>query len=82
MSLATALLFLLYNLDGLDYFERLISFLQSQFLYTMKKVKLTIEFFDDDKTKKSSVTRVAPYVRVRNGKKELIRGYRRKSREL
>lgn len=48
----------------------------------MKKVKLTIEFFDDDKTKKSSATRVAPYVRVRNGKKELIRGYRRKSREL
>ena len=48
----------------------------------MKKVKLTIEFFDGDKTKKSSVTRVAPYVRVRNGKKELIRGYRRKSREL
>ena len=28
----------------------------------MKKVKLTIEFFDDDKTKKSSVTRVAPYI--------------------
>lgn len=82
MSLATALLFLLYNSDGLDYFERSTSFLQSQFLYTMKKVKLTIEFFDDDKTKKSSVTRVAPYVRVRNGKKELIRGYRRKSREL
>ena len=48
----------------------------------MKKVKLTIELFDDDKTKKTSLTRVAPYVRVRNGKKELVSGYRRKSREL
>lgn len=38
----------------------------------MKKVKLTIEFFDDDKTKKSSVTRVAPYVRVRMVRKNLF----------
>ena len=48
----------------------------------MKKVKLTIEFFDDDKTKKTSLTRVAPYVRVRNGKKNLFVDIAVKSREL
>ena len=48
----------------------------------MKKIKLIIELYDDDKNIKSSVTKVSPYVRVKNGKKELVRGYSRKSREL
>lgn len=31
---------------------------------------------------KGKPTKVAPYVRIRNGKKELVKGYVRKNREL
>lgn len=48
----------------------------------MKKITIEIRIFDDYKTSKSSKSKIAPYVRVRNGKKELVRGYVRKSREL
>ncbi len=41
-------------------------------------VRLEIRL-DCDKTKQ---TRVAPYVRCRNGKKEFVKGYVRKNREL
>lgn len=47
----------------------------------MKKaiiVRLEIRL-DCEKTKP---TKVAPYVRFRNGKKELVKGYVRKNREL
>ncbi len=47
----------------------------------MKKViivRLEIRL-DCEKTKQ---TKVAPYVRHRNGKKELVKGYVRKNREL
>lgn len=47
----------------------------------MKKiVKLRLEIrLDCEKTKP---TKVSPYVRTRNGKKELVKGYVRKNREL
>ena len=41
-------------------------------------VRLEIRL-DREKTKQ---TKVAPYVRFRNGKKELVKGYVRKNREL
>lgn len=33
-------------------------------------------------SEKAKQTKVAPYVRYRNGKKELVKGYARKNREL
>ena len=42
------------------------------------KLKLVLQL-DCEKTKQ---TKVAPYVRFRNGKKELVKGYVRKNREL
>ena len=44
----------------------------------MKKFKLTLEIHLDSENQKTTKTKVAPYVRVRNGKKELVRGYTRK----
>ncbi len=45
-----------------------------------KTVKVRLEIrLDCEKTKR---TRVAPYVRYRNGKKELVKGYVRKNRGL
>ena len=45
-----------------------------------KTVKVRLEIrLDCGKTKQ---TRVAPYVRYRNGKKELVKGYVRKNRGL
>jgi len=41
-------------------------------------VRLEIRL-DSEKTK---LTKVAPYVRFRNGKKELVKGYVRKNRDL
>ena len=43
-------------------------------------VKLRLEIRLD--CEKAKPTKVAPYVRFRNGKKELVRGYVRKNREL
>lgn len=43
----------------------------------MKKV-LTIRFEIISDNEKSKPTKVAPYTRVRNGKKELVKGYIRK----
>lgn len=44
----------------------------------MKKIIVTVVVEDDCKKKTQTKTRVAPYVRVRNGKKELVKGYLRK----
>lgn len=45
-----------------------------------KIVKLRLEIRLDCENAKQ--TKVAPYVRVCNGKKELVKGYVRKNREL
>ena len=44
----------------------------------MKKISISIVVEDDCKKKNQTKTRVAPYVRVRNGRKELVKGYLRK----
>ena len=50
-------------------------------LYIMKIViNLKLDFQQDDE--KTKPTKVAPYVRVRNGKKELVRGYILKKKGL
>ena len=43
-------------------------------------IKLRLEIRLD--CEKDKPTKVAPYVRSRNGKKELVKGYVRKNREL
>ena len=45
-----------------------------------KTVKVRLEIRLD--CEKDRPTKVAPYVRFRNGKKELVKGYVRKNREL
>ena len=42
----------------------------------IKAVTFKVEFFSDNE--KSKPTKVAPYTRVRNGKKEHVKGYIRK----
>ena len=42
------------------------------------KLKLVLQL----DCEKSRLVKVAPYIRVRNGKKELVKGYVRKTREL
>ena len=50
-------------------------------LYIMKLViNLKLDFQQDGE--KAKPTKVAPYVRVRNGKKELVRGYILKKKGL
>ena len=50
-------------------------------LYIMKLViNLKLDFQQDDE--KTKPTKVVPYVRVRNGKKELVRGYTLKKKGL
>jgi len=45
-----------------------------------KVIKLTLEFrLDCDKSK---LVKVKPYIRVRNGKKELVSGYTKKIKGL
>ena len=44
----------------------------------MKKISISIVVEEDCKKMTQTKTRVAPYVRVRNGKKELVKGYLRK----
>ena len=46
----------------------------------IKVVKLRLEIRLD--CEKAKQTKVEPYVRFRNGKKELVKGYIRKNREL
>lgn len=46
----------------------------------LKIVRLRLEIRLD--CEKAKPTKVAPYVRFRNGKKELVKGYVRKNREL
>ena len=50
-------------------------------LYIMKLViNLKLDFQQD--SEKAKPTKVAPYVRVRNGKKELVKGYTLKKKGL
>lgn len=42
------------------------------------KLKLVLQL----DCEKSRLVKVAPYIRVRNGKKELVKGYLRKTRDL
>ena len=48
--------------------------------YMIKVVKLRLEIRLD--CEKAKQTKVKPYVRFRNGKKERVKGYVRKNREL
>ena len=74
------LLFLLFTAGWLA-FSTLHNSQINQSLCNMRKaiiVRLEIRL-DCEKAKP---TKVAPYVRFRNGKKELVKGYVRKNREL
>lgn len=53
----------------------------NNYYYNMKhEILLRLEIrLDREKAKQ---TKVAPYIRYRNGKKELVKGYVRKNREL
>ena len=42
----------------------------------IKAISIKVEFFSDNE--KPKPTKVAPYVRTRNGKKEYVKGYIRK----
>lgn len=42
----------------------------------IKAITIKVEYFSDNE--KPKPTKVAPYTRVRNGKKELVKGYVRK----
>lgn len=44
----------------------------------IRKVVISVVVEEDCKKMTQTKTRVAPYVRVRNGKKELVKGYLRK----
>ena len=71
------LLFYLLQQDGLA-IMRLDSVLTYSINSKMEKISITIVVENGHTKKDQTKTRVAPYTRIRNGKKELVKGYIRK----
>ena len=66
--------------DGCLALPTLQNITTSYYYYMKHEILLRLEIrLDCEKTKQ---TKVAPYIRFRNGKKELVKGYVRKNREL
>ena len=70
------LLFVCLQPDGLEYCTRLNAYEVKLVHMKIKAVIFKVEFFSDNE--KTKPTKVAPYTRVRNGKKEYVNGYIRK----
>lgn len=81
MAVPYAAALFLFHTAGLSaLFGAILSFSTIITIIMNKCIKLKLVLrLDREKTKQ---TKVVPYVRVRNGKKELVKGYVRKNRVL
>ena len=70
------LLFVCLQPDGLEYYTESNAYKVELVHMKIKAITFKVEFFSDNENTKP--TKVVPYTRVRNGKKEYVKGYIRK----
>ena len=70
------LLFVYLQPDGLDFYTRRNALRDKIISMKIKAISIKVEYFSD--SEKTKPTKVAPYIRTRNGKREYVKGYIRK----